>query len=186
MVETVQLGGALRAGEGAGTAAFGSAVHAFLAADRESFDEPRRFQLATDVLQRWELVGTPAVSLLEMSDRLRAWLRKRWTAATMHREVPLAMCRADGTVVSGIADLVVETPQGWVVVDHKTYVGSEAELQAYAVGVVGQLSAYAEILAALGRPVVAWVVHFPLAGCAVVLDRDCRLPPAEMARRCGH
>jgi ATP-dependent exoDNAse (exonuclease V) beta subunit len=178
VVESVRLGGALRAGEGVGSAAFGSAVHAFLAADRESFDEPRRFQLAADILQRWEVTDTPPVSLLEASDRLNGWLRQRWTAATLHREVPLSMLRESGTLVSGIADLLVETPQGWVVVDHKTHVGSQAELEKYAVGVVGQLSAYAEILAGLGREVVACVVHFPLAGCAVLVELGggrCRL-----------
>lgn len=168
-VESVRLGAALQAGEGVGTAAFGSAVHAFLAADRESFDEPRRFQLAADILQRWEVADTPPVSLLEMSDRLQVWLRKRWTSATMHREVPLSTHRESGTLLSGIADLLVETPRGWIIVDHKTHVGSQAELEAYAAGVVGQLSAYAEILAALGRDVVAWVVHFPVAGRAVVV-----------------
>ena len=170
VVETVRLGGVLEAGEGVGSAEFGSAVHAFLAADREGFDEPRRFQLAADILQRWGLEDTPPVSLLEMSDRLRGWVRQRWSATVMHREVPMAMEQTAGTLLSGIADLLVETPQGWVVIDHKTRVGAVAELEAYACGVVGQLSAYAEILTALGRPVVAWVVHFPLAGCVVLVD----------------
>ncbi|MCR9165147.1 MAG: UvrD-helicase domain-containing protein [bacterium] len=169
VVETVRLGGPLRAGEGLGTAAFGSAVHTFLAADRGDFDEPRRFQLAADILQRWEVADTPPVSLLEASDRLQGWLRQRWTAATLHREVPLSMVRGTGTLLSGIADLLVETPQGWVVVDHKTHVGSQAELEAYAVGVAGQLGAYAEVLAAMGRPVVVCMVHFPLSGGAVLV-----------------
>lgn len=159
-----RLGGAVDVGTIEDRAGFGSAVHAFLAADDERFDEPRRFRLAADVLVQWEVPGVRPVALLEMSDRLRGWLRQHWTVTRTYREVPLAVRRADGSVLGGIADMLVETTLGWVVIDHKTHDADASGLQAYALEVAGQLAAYAEVLAATGRPVIALLVHFPVAG----------------------
>lgn len=169
LVRIARLGGRLNVGEGADRSELGQAIHAFFAADRPDLEEPRRFQLATDLLQRWELPRTtPPVSLLEMSDRLLFWLRTEWTIVSLHREVPVTHRLANGTLVTGIADLLVETATGWIVVDHKTHVSASLdEMKDYATAVTGQLDALAGALRALGHTVAALVVHFPRMGYVV-------------------
>jgi ATP-dependent helicase/nuclease subunit A len=80
------------------------------------------------------------------------------------REVPVAAV-VDDVLVEGFVDLLVETPDGLVVVDYKTDqvptdAGVEAAVSRYAV----QGAAYALALeAALGRPVVGCVFVFTRA-----------------------
>lgn len=189
VVRTVRLGSRLNVGEGADRAELGLAIHGFLAADRPTLEEPRRFQLATDLLQRWELPRTtPPVSLLEMSDRLLHWLRTQWSIVSLHREVPVTHRLVNGTLVTGIADLLVETTSGWVIVDHKTHVtASFDELEDYAATVTGQLEALAGALRTLGHPVVALLVHFPRMGYVVEVAatawRDASVPAIDSVKK---
>jgi ATP-dependent helicase/nuclease subunit A len=77
------------------------------------------------------------------------------------REVPVAAL-VDGVLVEGFVDLLVDTPDGLVVVDYKTdQVPSDAELDAAVARYSVQGAAYAVALeAALGRPVVRCVFVF--------------------------
>jgi ATP-dependent helicase/nuclease subunit A len=93
---------------------------------------------------------------------------RRWPAARWHREWPLLHGLAIGTLVRGTADLVLELPDGFVVVDHKSFPGSVADAVARAAGYAPQLGAYASaITAARGKPVHACFVHLPVAGIVV-------------------
>jgi ATP-dependent exoDNAse (exonuclease V) beta subunit len=121
--------------------ALGTAVHAFLAAD-PGLGEPAadREALASRILAAW---GQSAVlqsgQLLEITDRLQRFLATRYPGAKQHREWPLAAWR-DGQELWGQADLVLETEDGWVVIDYKTFHGTPdqtaerfgAQLGAYA------------------------------------------------------
>ena len=89
-------------------------------------------------------------------------------SATWHRELPVRRRLPDGSVLSGTADLVLETPEGLVVVDHKSYPGSTAEALARAAKHAGQLAAYAETVAeAWGKPVLGTFIHLPVGGIVV-------------------
>ena len=72
--------------------------------------------------------------------------------------------------VSGTIDLLLETPHGVVLVDHKSYPGGPGSLGAKALGFAPQLGAYARVLEMAGRHVLSQWVHFPL-GAHVVLVR---------------
>jgi ATP-dependent helicase/nuclease subunit A len=77
------------------------------------------------------------------------------------REVPVAAL-VDGVLVEGFIDLLVDTPDGLVVVDYKTdQVPSDLELDAAVARYSVQGAAYAVALeSALGRPVVRCVFVF--------------------------
>ena len=68
----------------------------------------------------------------------------------------------EGQVLRGIADLVLETEQGFVVVDHKLMKATSAEAVKKAQGFAGQLAAYRRVIeAATGKACVGCFVHLP-------------------------
>jgi ATP-dependent exoDNAse (exonuclease V) beta subunit len=148
--------------------AVGDAIHGFLAADVGG-DPAARRELAKRTLDAHDVAGALAPeTLLGASDALRAWAEARWPGATWHREWPLR-ARLDGApprLLVGEADLVLETADGFVLVDHKSFPGSAAErdrrlVEEYA----PQLAWYGRVLeSALRKPLLAAFIHFPLRG----------------------
>jgi ATP-dependent exoDNAse (exonuclease V) beta subunit len=150
-------------------ALLGSAVHGFFAADRPSMDAQRRFRLADALLARFgvtHLLG--ASDVVGFGDRLRAALEARHPGAVLRREAPITQRLDGGTVVRGIIDLVVDTGDGFIIVDHKIYVTTEP--RELSTTFAGQLRAYARALeAATGRKVKETLIHLPLSGVLVVV-----------------
>jgi ATP-dependent helicase/nuclease subunit A len=66
--------------------------------------------------------------------------------------------------MEGWIDLLVDTPAGYVLVDHKSYPGTDPAghiREKY----LGQMEAYRKaVLAATGKPVVETLIHLPALG----------------------
>ena len=66
---------------------------------------------------------------------------------------------------SRLASLSIETAQGFVVIDHKSFPGSADAALSKAKAFSGQLQAYADAVhASSGKPVVSMWIHFPVLG----------------------
>jgi ATP-dependent exoDNAse (exonuclease V) beta subunit len=88
-------------------------------------------------------------------------------------EHPVEHLRENGQAVKGWIDLLMNTPKGWVIVDHKAHRGEEKELEQEAIKYSGQLLAYKKAVeTATGQTVAACWIHFPLAGTICRLDFD--------------
>lgn len=148
--------------------ALGMALHEFLAADRPSFSLTERRELAARCLSNRQVSeALRPEDLLEASRRLNTWAEQVAPKAKWHRELPVSLRQADGAVVRGTADLVLELADGFVLVDHKAYPGREFEKRA--AGHAGQLRAYAAALeAAWGKRCKATWIHLP--NLAAVLE----------------
>ena len=148
---------------------FGDAVHSFLAADRPTLPATERNTLAREVLERFGVSGAVEASQLpRATDRLTEWISATWPGATWRREWPLLHRLPGGTVLRGVADLVLETDSGLVLLDHKSFPGNREQATARAGAYAGQLSAYAAALeAATGKSVLAAYIHLPVSGLAV-------------------
>jgi ATP-dependent exoDNAse (exonuclease V) beta subunit len=81
-----------------------------------------------------------------MAESLRAWIRRTAPDAELLPEWPVWERRPDGTMLRGVADLVLADERGLVVIDHKSHHGHDAEAQAATH--YGQLAAYGAALAA--------------------------------------
>jgi ATP-dependent exoDNAse (exonuclease V) beta subunit len=151
----------------------GSAVHGFIAADNPEYEPKDRLKLAEDILARWKV--TPALTpadLVEISDRLRRWAGAKWPKAKWHREWPTYQRLDTGSIASGIADLILETPDGLIIIDHKAYGGVPGDAAEYALGDAPQVQVYADTAAlATGKPILGMYIHFPLIGALVGLSR---------------
>jgi len=152
--------------------AFGDTVHGFLAADR--CDEPAvRLERATRLLQACSSgASLEPESLIGLSDALLAFVEKRWPGAVWHREVPIRVRIGSGDTarrVNGGIDLLLETTDGYVVIDHKTYGNpGETAVREHAAQYLPQLAAYGAAIEALGgKRVLEYWLHFGVAGVCV-------------------
>jgi hypothetical protein len=167
-VEVQHIGEPVALGADVDWNALGNAVHAFFAAvrpDANGDDET----LAAEVLKAWDI---PAVvtgaHLLTWTRQLESWSAQHWPSATWHREWPVMLRLPEGTVLRGTADLVLETSDGFVLVDHKLIKSGLAEAVEKARGFAGQLRSYAEATtAATGKPCLASFVYLPAHGALV-------------------
>jgi ATP-dependent exoDNAse (exonuclease V) beta subunit len=108
--------------------------------------------------------------MVEGSDLLAAWAAKVAPGATWHRELPVMHRLLEGTELRGIADLVLQGPDGFVLVDHKSFPGDEGEGVERAKAFAGQLDAYARALeAAWGAPCRGKFIHLAVLGKVVRL-----------------
>lgn len=158
----------------------GRAVHAFLAADVEGLEPLERLGRAERLLARAGMTGIVRPSaLLEAGDALRAWVERRWPGATWRREVTIEAVieSAHGERrVSGVIDLLLETRDGRVVIDHKTFPGTtEPAWRARVRDFLPQMAVYLEAVGRIAdRPVVGAWVHLPLGGGMVEIVRASR------------
>ncbi len=80
-------------------------------------------------------------------------------------EYPMAQVLSNGQVVKGWIDFLIETSNGWVIVDHKFTAKPESELEQEALKYSGQLIAYKNAVeAATQKKVNSCWIHFPNNG----------------------
>ncbi len=148
--------------------AIGDACHAFLAADTPG-PELERVAMAARLLHAHGAAqAVRAEELASAGTALRDWCERRWPGATLRREWPVRHRLADGSELNGYVDMVLETPSGLVVIDHKCLSGNREDAMSSATHYCGQLEAYAQALTtATGQPVIERWLHLVLQGVVV-------------------
>jgi ATP-dependent helicase/nuclease subunit A len=150
-------------------AALGTAVHAFIAADRPALENAERLAMATALLERGSVHGAVRPeALVAASSALNAWLAAHWPDATQHREWPVRMRQADGTELAGYADLVLTDAESFALVDYKCLAGTREEAVTACAGYAGQVGTYADVIArATGKRQAGCFVHLVAQGVVV-------------------
>ena len=82
---------------------------------------------------------------------------------------PIAHLLDDGRNAAGRVDVVLETEEGAVILDHKSSPLAESKWPTEALRHSGQLAAYRDAFAAAGRPASTWI-HFAVSGGAVRVE----------------
>lgn len=146
----------------------GNAIHNFFAA-AETMPEDDIPALALKTLQARQVdEHLDATALVEMRNRLLSWIETTYSTATRYVEWPVTCFIKQGSFMDGRIDLLLDTPDGWVIIDHKFFPGNRAQLEQRAAEYAGQLTAYsAALTAATGRPVVSSWIHFSMVGLMV-------------------
>ncbi|MCY0905867.1 UvrD-helicase domain-containing protein [Arthrobacter sp. H14-L1] len=144
--------------------AVGSAVHAYLGTEFRSLNETARIRSAERLVQRWGVSQTVRADLLlAAGERFEAYLDAEFSGWKRHREAAIGW-RPQGQTMEGWIDLLLEGPDGYVLVDHKTYPGSDPVGHIRA-KYLGQMKAYADAIeAATGKPVQRVLMHLPAVG----------------------
>jgi ATP-dependent exoDNAse (exonuclease V) beta subunit len=144
--------------------AVGSAVHAYLGTQFSALSPAERENLAERIVKRWQVEGTvDPLLLITSGDRFEAYLDSEFPGWVRHREAAIGW-RPENQIMEGWIDLLLEGPEGFVLVDHKTYPGNNPGghiREKY----LGQMAAYrSAVLTATGKPVVRTLIHFPALG----------------------
>jgi len=146
----------------------GDAIHAFFAADRPEFLPEERIALAKGCLERQKIpTALQPQELVQAADNLYRWANEIWPGAVWHREMPVFHRLENGQIMRGEADLVLETKDGFVLIDHKSKISDTKSTANYE----GQLAIYAEALAVgLGKQCHGARIHLPLAGKLIAMQ----------------
>ncbi len=145
-------------------ASLGNAMHGFLGVDKSGLAEARQLDMATELLHRWDVEKSisPA-DMIVAGERLEGFIEKNYPEAKVRREWPITLVNDQGQLLQGWIDMLLELPEGYVVIDHKSYPGANALVEAkkYA----SQLAVYREAIEkATGKNVVATLIHMPVLG----------------------
>lgn len=165
VVSRHKLGGRIALGSTSEIEVVGEVCHRFLAADKYESTRQERIETALRLLSRWKVDSFEAESLVGMSDRLKTFVdnhisfRSRW-----RREWPVRMKLGDQKL-TGWVDLLMDSPEGFIVIDHKSFPGPFEQWESKALGYAPQLALYKKAVeTATGRPVLKMMVHMPVIG----------------------
>ena len=149
----------------------GEALHRFLAADDPTWGEERRIALAKRILEAWGVSGLDPADVVTMGNRFRQFIDKRWPSAILRREAPITY-RMGHQTLSGRLDVVVETSEAIVIVDHKSFPGGRSQWLNQARKHAGQLRVYRDaISASLATPKpIRLALHLPISGEVLMID----------------
>jgi ATP-dependent helicase/nuclease subunit A len=154
--------------------AIGTALHAFLAADLDDLTHEHRLEIAERILANAGLAASfAAEALLAASDALRSYVDGRWPDAKWHREIPVSAVLSTehgARRIEGTIDLLLETPNGYVIIDHKSFPGRQEHWAERALTYAPQLMTYAKAVTMAGGAVVAMLIHFTVGGGVVEVE----------------
>ncbi|HTE23662.1 UvrD-helicase domain-containing protein [Flavitalea sp.] len=154
----------------------GTCVHNVITSWQASQPQAVRLKKIAGLIEGY---GMAAYLSLEELDRrcavFSSFIQDTYKPQAMFHELPLtSMCPDSGQVVSGIADLVLQTDKGLVLIDHKSFPGHfesmamNPQSEFYAGKYSGQLDAYAKVLTqSFGQPIVGKLVHYVVQGTIV-------------------
>lgn len=152
----------------------GNAVHAYFAAlpSLGSFDSEHKEKVAERCLSSFSVSGLLVpTNIVSSGDRFCAWVDAEFPGARWFTEVPVTVSRADGGHWNGAIDLLLELPDGQlVVIDHKSAPIRREHCSAKAATFSPQLHAYRDMMIRAGNAVASCWIHFPLAGIAARQD----------------
>lgn len=166
VTETIELGNRLPVQDKYDVSIMGNALHAVIASHLMGQDA------ATEILQRHKMdKAISAIHALTSAKRLESFINKRFGDCEIHCEYPVKYTNGKGQIISGWIDLLVETEDGLVIIDHKASPQQRSEWSNIALGYSGQLGAYQAAFAknAKAKVTECWV-HFALTGGIVKVD----------------
>ena len=144
----------------------GSGLHTVIAAELVNpLAAAEAVARAEAILAAWHIdLRLDAADAVAAAERFRAFLRERFAPTALQVEAPVFHRLRDGRVVRGFVDLLAETADGWLVIDHKSSPQSKATWRREALAYAGQLAAYRDALVAANRKVAGCWVHFAVTG----------------------
>jgi ATP-dependent helicase/nuclease subunit A len=123
------------------------------------------------ILTTWNVANAVDQNAVQSQvEALFAWLEARWPGCQMLAEVPVEADGPDNTRIRGRIDLLVDTPEGWVLFDHKSNPSGSAKDEELAQKHGPQLAAYGHALKqATGKPVLEQWLFMPVAARVIQL-----------------
>ena len=140
----------------------GNAFHNFIALNPQENQQP----IAERILSNWRMsyALNPDV-LIETTKKLYDWINQEYPESKVSNEVPISYRDENNTLLQGFIDMLIETPNGFIIVDHKTGI---KDYNAFAQQYAPQLAIYRKAVEqATGRGVLKTILHLPLMGVCI-------------------
>jgi hypothetical protein len=145
--------------------AIGSGLHAVIAAELVNPDRPDAVKRASAILSSYGVDAfVAAEDAVAAGRRFRKAVAARFEPERILTEYPVIEARGDGRIVRGWIDVLLETQDGWVIIDHKSSPRPRSEWAREVEEYSGQLAAYADAVEHSGLPVAGMFIHFPISG----------------------
>lgn len=121
------------------------------------------------ILTAWDVAhSVDRTAVIAQIKAFYAWLQQCWPDGRVHVEVPVEANRPDGTRLRGRIDLLIETPEGWVLFDHKANPSGVHQDDSLVQKHGPQLAAYAEAIEkCTGKTVKEQWLYLPVAARAL-------------------
>ena len=163
--EVVELGERMALDGVGDVTALGNAVHCIIAAEINSPDDEKASR-ATRVLTDWGFAdAVDSKAVLQAARSFIKWATEKFEPVAWHVEYPMTHVLETGQVAHGFIDLLLDTKDGWVVIDHKATPRPRSEWQSIAEGYSGQLAMYQSAVETItDRPVIGTWIHLPVGG----------------------
>jgi len=171
VVETIELGERISLKGTPDMANLGEAIHALIATQIiNNPDDPKA--LAEQVLQSFAV--TEHISTedgLTCATRFKKFAEEHLKAKVIYVEYPIEYLKPNGQTATGWIDALVETDEGYIIVDHKSNPQSKADWNDVALKYSGQLALYKEAVEAVSdKSVIGCWVNFAVTGGAVKIE----------------
>jgi ATP-dependent helicase/nuclease subunit A len=143
----------------------GDALHAIFAAEFVNPGDARRLETIQRILRGYDLSDHfKGEDVLQMVDRFRASLEQQFQAKLVLVEIPIETTNESDQRLQGFVDMLAETGNGWVLIDHKSFPGKRSEWSTEAISYSGQLALYQAALMKLKVPIASMWIHFAVGG----------------------
>ena len=144
----------------------GEALHNIFAADIINPNHADRATMVTNALENHGLLSSIAADdVLACASRFQGCLHDNFRPLSIRPEWPVTMTLENGQRMQGWIDLLVETEEGWIIIDHKSFPGGRKNWDQKALSYSGQLAAYRNaVMQATGQPVISQWIHFSVGG----------------------
>ena len=169
VTDTASIGERIALKSGTDMAALGNAIHACIATAFTDPGVPLDDARVARILAAFRLEGAIEPSrLVGQISALDRWISSRWPDCRRLAEIPIESVLPNGQVMHGRIDLLLDTGDGWVLLDHKANPAPRDRWNQIATEHGGQLSVYAEALARVtGRAVTETWIYLPVAAGAI-------------------
>ncbi len=169
--ETIVLGDRISLQGTPEMANLGEAIHALIAT--YIINNPAKPEiLAEQVLSSYAVTEHISIEdALSCVTRFQGFIEHNLKALSTQVEYPIEYQLPNGQSASGWIDALIETEQGYIIIDHKSNPQSSATQQEVALKYSGQLALYkAAVEAATDKPVVGCWIHFAVTGAALKVN----------------
>ena len=144
----------------------GNALHNIIAADLIAPGNQDRREVTAGILERYSLKKAIDVDeILVYTSTFLQRLHEEFKPIKVLPEWPVILKLENGQSMHGWIDLLLETEQGYVIIDHKSFPGRRSDWESKALSYSGQLEAYrCAVQKATNLPVLSQWINFTVGG----------------------
>ncbi|QLH52416.1 MAG: UvrD-helicase domain-containing protein [Candidatus Accumulibacter cognatus] len=172
VLEKCQIGERIPVAGGVDMSVLGTAIHACIGLSFTDRNIPLSEAEVKNILCRFDVAEflSPAAVLQQIS-ALHDWLASRWPGAKPHAEIAVQHVLKSGQILNGRIDLLLETENGLILIDHKSSQLAPDHWGQLADEYGVQMAAYAgAVETATGRTIVENWLFLPVAGGALGIE----------------